>query len=420
MKSYDDARQVRRAVTATVAEAPILDIHTHLYEPRFGGLLLRGIDELLTYHYLVAEVFRVAPVDFTYEQFWRMKKTAQAEYIWQKLFEDRAPISEGCRGVLTSLQQLGAKVKKRDLGKLRKHFAGWTADQHIDRVFATAGVTKALMTNNPFDEEERPTWDGGPCRDERFRACLRLDDVLVHFPKCNAKLQAWGYKVTDQLNAATFAEIRRFLNEWCEKINPVYMAVSLPPTFQFPDTGHTAQLIEHCILPVGRERNLPFAMMIGVKKLINPALQLAGDGVGKSRIEAVEQLCVSFPKNKFLVTMLSRENQHELCVAARKFRNLHVFGCWWFLNNPSIIDEMTRLRLELLGLSVTPQHSDARVLDQLAYKWPHSRRIIGEVLADKFADLVETGWVVTQKEISRDVARIFGGAFTEFLGVDKV
>ncbi len=72
-----------------------------------------------------------------------------------------------------------------------------------------------------------------------------------------------------------------------------------------------------------------------------------------------------FPDTKFIATVLARENQHELCVLARKFRNLHIFGCWWFLNNPSLIDEMTRMRLELLGLSFTPQHSDARVLDQL-------------------------------------------------------
>lgn len=420
MKTYRSEREVRAAVVKAVERVPILDIHTHLYEPRFGSMLLRGPDELLTYHYLVAEVFRVAPGDLTYERFWKMKKTDQAALIWEKLFEDRAPISEACRGVLTALNLLGANVKKRDLKKLRKHFAGWSADEHIDRVFETAGVTQALMTNNPFDEEERPTWDKGPCKDPRFRACLRLDPVLVGFPGCNDKLKSWGYKVSDALNEQTFAEIRRFLHDWCERMNPVYMAVSLPPTFAFPDNGATAQVIEHCILPVGRERGLPFAMMIGVKKLINPALQLAGDGVGKSRIESVEYLCRNFPDNKFLVTMLSRENQHELCIAARKFRNLHIFGCWWFLNNPSIIEEMTRERLELLGLSVTPQHSDARVLDQLAYKWPHSRQIIGRVVADKFADLVATGWSVTQKEIDRDVTRLFGGAFLEFIGKEAL
>jgi hypothetical protein len=137
--------------------------------------------------------------------------------------------------------------------------------------------------------------------------------------------------------------------------------------------------------------------------------------VGLADVSAVENLCAQFSANKFLVTMLARENQHALCVAARKFRNLHVFGCWWFLNNPSIIEDMTRMRLELLGLSMTPQHSDCRVLDQLVYKWSHSRGIIGKVLAEKYADLAATGWEPTRAEIKRDVRDLLGGALERFL-----
>ena len=62
-----------------------------------------------------------------------------------------------------------------------------------------------------------------------------------------------------------------------------------------------------------------------------------------------------------MATILARENQHEACVLARKFRNLHIFGCWWFTNVPSLVQEITRMRLELIGLSFTPQHSDARI-----------------------------------------------------------
>ncbi|HXT40678.1 MAG TPA: hypothetical protein VN887_11755 [Candidatus Angelobacter sp.] len=112
--------------------------------------------------------------------------------------------------------------------------------------------------------------------------------------------------------------------------------------------------------------------------------------------------------------MLSRENQHELCVLARKFRNLHVFGCWWFTNVPSVAEEMTRMRLELIGLSVTPQQSDARVLDQLVYKWSHFREILARVLADKYADLRRVGWEPTTADIERDVGELFGGAFERF------
>jgi hypothetical protein len=102
-------------------------------------------------------------------------------------------------------------------------------------------------------------------------------------------------------------------------------------------------------------------------------------------------------------------------VAARKFRNLMPFGCWWFLNNPSLIEEMTRMRVELLGGSFIPQHSDARILDQLVYKWDHSRKIIGKVLADKYADLAATGWQVSESEIRRDIANLYGGNFESFL-----
>ncbi|NMB38020.1 MAG: glucuronate isomerase, partial [Firmicutes bacterium] len=111
----------------------------------------------------------------------------------------------------------------------------------------------------------------------------------------------------------------------------------------------------------------------------------------------------------------SLENQHELAITARKFGNLMIFGCWWFLNNPSIIDKMTRMRMETLGLSFIPQHSDARVLDQLIYKWTHSRKLIAEVLIDKYNDILDANWGVTKEEIRRDVEDLFSNNFWRFL-----
>jgi hypothetical protein len=150
-------------------------------------------------------------------------------------------------------------------------------------------------------------------------------------------------------------------------------------------------------------------MMIGVKKGVNPELGDAGDSVGKADISVVEALARAYPQVRFLVTMLSRENQHELCVAARKFKNLLPFGCWWFLNNPSIVREITAERFELLGLTMIPQHSDARVLDQLIYKWAHSREVIAGVLAERYLGLTQAGWPVTEADMRRDARRILGG-----------
>mgnify|MGYP001455777379 CR=1 FL=1 len=139
--------------------------------------------------------------------------------------------------------------------------------------------------------------------------------------------------------------------------------------------------------------------------------------MGRADLSAVSYLCRSYPANKFLLTVLARENQHEAVVLARKFKNLHLFGCWWFNNNPSIVKEITRERLEMLGTSFTPQHSDARVLDQLAYKWVHSRRVIAGALAEKYGYLIDEGWYPTPDEISRDVRTLLGGEFDRFLQV---
>lgn len=409
----DRVAAVRETVCDVVAKTPVYDIHTHLYDPAFGGLLLWGIDELLTYHYLIAESLRWS--DLPYERFWALPKAAQAELIWDQLFLEHSPVSEACRGVITTLHALGLDVRRRDLPTLRREYARWTVADFTTRALEMANVRKVCMTNSPFDDEERPVWEKGFARDERFAAALRIDPLLLDWPKASARLHAWGYQVREDLGGQTFSEVRRFLADWTRRMDAQYCMVSLPPTFAYPDGGATAQLIEHALMPHGRDEGQAFAMMIGVQRGANPRLQIAGDSVGTGDVGAVERLCAAFPDNKFLCTMLSRENQHGLCVAARKFRNLHVFGCWWFLNNPSLIEEITRMRLELIGLSCTPQHSDCRVLDQLIYKWEHSRPILARVLSDKFADLAATGWEPTRAEIERDTRSLLGGAFEQFL-----
>jgi hypothetical protein len=407
------ASELRKHLDRALKQVRITDIHTHLYSPCFGGFLLRGVDELLTYHYLVAETFR--HVEMSYGDFFAMAKKEQADLVWKTLFVDRSPLSEATRGVLTALDRLGLDVGRRDLRSCRKFFAALTPEKHVDLVFETAGLKDCVMTNDPFDDLERPVWEGRYKADPRFKAALRIDPLLGGWEKACPRLKEWGYDVGLEFSDRTVEEVRRFLREWARRMKALYVAVSLTPDFAFPEDSVAGRLIERAVLPVCGELGLPFALMIGVKRKVNPGLGLAGDGVGRGRVEAVESLCARYPKNKFMVTMLSRENQHELCVTARKFRNLLPFGCWWFLNNPSLIDEMTRMRLELLGPSVVPQHSDARVLDQAVYKWDHSKKVVGDVLFDKYSDLLEAGWTPRAEEIQRDVDGLFGGIFRDFL-----
>ena len=405
--------QIGAWVEHAVASTPVYDLHTHIYPPNFGPFMLWGIDELITYHYLIAETIRAS--DIPYDTYWGMTQQQQADAIWRTLFLEHAPISEACRGVLTVLSKLGLDLSRKNLNEYRDFFRAQKPEAYVDKVFKLANVHTAVMTNDAFDPKEREIWLAQPERDPRFKAVLRIDPLLQGWPKVSDTLNGYGYKTWRDLGSHTMREIRRFLTDWIDRMQAVYVAVSLTPEWRYPDDSPATRVIDEAILPVAREKNLPFALMIGVVRQVNPQLRLAGDSVGKADVSSLDRLCARNPRNKFMSTMLSRENQHELAVTARKHRNLFLFGCWWFLNNPVLIEEMTRMRMELLGPSFVPQHSDARILDQVIYKWAHSRAIIAKVLKDKFLDLAATGWPVMQADVQQTAEELLSKNFENFL-----
>ena len=87
--------------------------------------MLWGIDELLTYHYLVSEFFMVAPMSIEHDAFFQLSKKDQASLVWEHLFVKRSPVSEAQIGVLTTLQAFGLDeaVAARDLAAIRSWFA---------------------------------------------------------------------------------------------------------------------------------------------------------------------------------------------------------------------------------------------------------------------------------------------------------
>jgi len=406
--------EIRRTVDDIVRSTPVIDIHTHLFAPEFGELNLYGIDNLLTYHYLVAEMFRVSQI--APDKYWAMTRTEQADLVWRSLFVENTPVSEAARGVITVLSSFGLDTAADNVGQAREFFRSRPLDVHIDDVLEKACVDSVVMTNDLFDQEELDVWERERAADTRFKASLRMDRMLNTWPYAAQFLSGAAYNVDLHLSGSSISEVRRYIDKWIERMKPLYMAVSLPDDFKFPAGDIRNRLLNEVVLPTSRAHGLPFAMMIGVRRGVNPALRAAGDGVGRADVSAVERMCVENPDVRFLTTFLSRENQHELCVAARKFGNLMPFGCWWFLNNPSIVAEITTERLELLGTNFIPQHSDARVLEQLIYKWRHSRGVIADCLANSYDQLALAGRVATRAEIERDVANLFAGNFQRTVG----
>ncbi|MDQ2084873.1 glucuronate isomerase [Herbivorax sp. ANBcel31] len=413
MKEVVNRQNINKVTEDLINSVYITDIHTHLFSQCFESMFLYGIEELLTYHYLVAEAMRYTDMD--YKNFYDMDKDKQAEFVWNILFVKNTPLSEPAKSIITIFNSLGLDVNVKDINYFRKFFESKKLSDYIDQVFEISKLKCVVMTNDPLDDDERKVWDNSYVKDERFKAALRLDRVLNSWEESFTHIKKLGYNVEKDLLEPTIEEIKKFLIDYIDRMEALYCAVSLPPDFSMNDGSVRAKIIENCVLPVCREKNIPFALMIGVKRGVNPALKLAGDSVKRADIEPLEYLCSEYPYNKFLVTMLSLENQQELTVTARKFKNLMVFGCWWFLNSPSLIEFVTNMRIEWLGTSFIPQHSDCRVFEQLISKWKHSKKVIANVLATKYSDLMSEGYEISNDRIERDINNLFGENFWKFI-----
>src|SRR5579872_5690081 len=113
-----------------------IDVHTHLFMPSLGKLGLWGIDELITYHYLEAELFRSSGI--TADEYFRLSKRQKADAIWKALFLENTPVSEAARGVIAVLQDFGLSTDREDLIEARAFFASQEPRAHIRRVFELA------------------------------------------------------------------------------------------------------------------------------------------------------------------------------------------------------------------------------------------------------------------------------------------
>ena len=129
--------EILAAVEDALSAIRFIDIHTHLFMPSLGENGLWGIDNLITYHYLEAELFRssnIAP-----REYFALSKCEKADLIWRTLFVENAPVSEATRGVVAVLKAFGLPTQDPSLGEARKFFAAQSLDAHIDRVLELAG-----------------------------------------------------------------------------------------------------------------------------------------------------------------------------------------------------------------------------------------------------------------------------------------
>ena len=255
------------------------------------------------------------------------------------------------------------------------------------------------MTNNPFDKSEWQLFKNKNWDTNKYLASLRLDDILINLDKC---LDICKENINNFDNDRDL--IIKYLDKVYEESKPVYAALSLNG-LQLNSFLKNKFIPD--ILKWLERKNIPLSLLLGVRRNVNKDFLLAGDGIDRIDLRQLSEICNQYSNNKILCSCLSLNDQHELTVLARKHQNLKIFGFWWFMNQPSLIKLILNLRIELLGLNFIPQHSDARVTDQLIYKWFHFKVLLSNVLYDHYKEIQLKNFKISENQISDDVSKLF-------------
>ena len=339
------------------------------------------------------------------QHFYSYNDEKKASLIWNELFEKRTPVSEACSGVLSILKELKIELNKKSFLSICDEYDNKI--QSDKKIFDLSNVSSLVMTNNPFDLDEWSLFNNSDWDKKIYLASLRLDDLILNYEETFKK-------VKDQTSNQEKSTIIAYLEKCYFQSNPVYAAVSLNlATFnKILDDSMWRDILVWL-----ENKNLPLSLMLGVRRAVNKDFGLAGDGIGDINLKELSTLCTSFPRNKFLVTCLSLNDQHELTVLARKHPNLRIFGFWWFMNQPTIIKQILKMRIDMLGFSFIPQHSDARVSDQLIYKWNHFKKILHPILLEYYQDLLDKNFPISENILQRDINNLLSGNAKNYLGI---
>jgi hypothetical protein len=449
---YLERSKLTEAVAQEVEAVEAVEIHAHCFADVYGReLMVFGIDAMLTSGYgprnalacspdLVAQYLTVSGE--SPDEFAMLPQKEQAERVWHALFISRSPLSEACRAVVTTLSALGlrAELERHDLPAIRRWFAKQDGGKFNEKVMRLAKLKYIVTSHSPFfspvqlQASLHPPSPPPP----RYKTAVEVDPLLEG--------HAWE-RVAETLSGAkeplSMLGLQRLVRRCVEALRPQYISSSTPYGFVYvPCEGAAAldsasaslrsrlegmplgaggawptpsEVLDLVLLPLCRELKLPLLLRMGTHRGMNPSLGMAGDGLGLTRLDSLSSLCSTHPRNKFLATVLGAAEQHQAAVTASRFRNLHLWGCWWYSHLTSVIEETSQMRLELLGTQFTYLASSAKVHDQLIAKWLRGRSLLTRLLARKYEALLDDGWKVSRDAIRRDVSSLLGGAYEEFL-----
>jgi glucuronate isomerase len=156
-----------------------------------------------------------------------------------------------------------------------------------------------------------------------------------------------------------------------------------------------------CVLSLAEEFNLPFQIMLGVRRPVPGAAppDYAISGFEPKMISSLCPLFNDFNRVKFDIFLANRVQSHELTVVAKNYPNVHVSGYWWYAFYPTVIKQFLRERLQMLPRNkINGFFSDAYVVE-----WSYAKASLVRLqLATVLTEMSEEGYFT--EELAKSLA----------------
>ena len=403
----DFSEEIKQVIWAAAHETPAVEIRAFVQPPGSPGPVVSGIDSLLTSPSVLEEFFRrramgrretmpEAEAGTARETYIKSLTPGElADIVWRQLFVDHPPMSEAIRVVLTTLGLFGLDVGSGDLRILREQFAAIPEEERLKKVLKLANLELILYPVESLSvEEEGQTAKRPPV----FRPVLCLNRLLGEWKESARKLRGQGFGVKGKIDEFAPLEVRRHLAGEAARLAPVAMSFDWQRG-QYPLDDGVGRLIREAVLPLCRERGLPFLVAAGID------------------VPDLAPLWEDNPDVRFLLFPTREEQSFAAGKAAAHSRNLLLCGPDKILSHPSCLERVIRRRLEASGSTFHACHSGAETLEELVGRWAHLRWTLGETLITRYAELWRTGWKFSEEDIRSDVKAILGGNARMFMGL---
>ncbi|MFO0938700.1 MAG: glucuronate isomerase [Gemmataceae bacterium] len=397
--------QLIHDLTSALDAIPLIDPHSHI-EPHAAAS--KSLDDILGYHYYTELAHSAG-----------MPQTCLA-----KDFSKR----DRCREIIRWMSRYDNCEQSRWFDDIAKTFLGFSGDrvtaQDADTLFSQAEKTFAqpdweqqvlkktnlekIFLTNEFDDR----LDGFDT--SVYVPCLRTDSLVFRLNDPEVRRRLAAVTKVEVGDSATLDQALTALFERFVKHGAKACAISLPPDFvprkpESPSLGVPPAeavfwaIAEHC-----RTFHLPFDLMIGVNRRVYENGVFQGQDLYDQRTSLIQyrELFNAFPEVTFPISVLTSNQNQELCSYSWIFPNVVPNGHWWYSNIPEFIRRDLTERLQCVPKTkLIGYYSDAYKLEFVLPKYRMYRRILAGVLAEQFVKpglLNETAAVALGTRLLRD------------------